>query len=375
MAFSETFDKTFQNFVRALIAGVSIHIFASHSFDFLEKAAHGEITLPEQWPVLAASAAIAGVFALWLKHSDALKSPWPWLAVGGFLLFQWIAAAIHHMVPEGHEPHLDPLLVLIALALAGILWWIYQWALEGDTALHSHPEPVAPADPSLGGKNLVLTKMTKANSLILFLSPLKGFPLENLPKGTVIDHPLDPAVFRNPATLAAELPAAMGFHDLKSLDPLKASTWYMPLKAIETHVSLYPDTRNLEIVLIPSADSERFPSGTWRQAEAFAQLVQRLAAPGRHLVQVTVLEKFRHGVHYEDLSALSEAVRLAKSHIKAKDKEGLIVVDITSGQGTCSAVGGALSLEHRERIQYVSTTDWAVTLYDLRYEPLRLPME
>ena len=370
MAFSDSFDKTSTDFARALVAGVSIHIFASNSFDWFERAVHGDFSAPEHWPVLLISALVAIVFALWMKHEDTLTSLWPWLWFFGFLVFQWTASAVHHLVSESGSPHLDPLSVVVALALALLLWWVYTTA-EKDIpgVIVNPPEPVAPPD----GKELVSMPMTKANSLIMFLSTFNSFPADRLPKWTVIEDPLDPTVFATPKLLVDNLRPAMGFHDLKSLDPLKVCNWYMPLKAIQTHVTLYPDTRNLQVVVLPSADGR--VQGSWRQADEFSRLVQRLAAPGTLRVQVTLLQQFEKGVSYEDLSDLSKALRLAKIYIKERDPEGLIVVDITGRQGTCSAVAGALTLEHRERIQYVSTTNNSVTMFDLRYEPLRLPLE
>ncbi len=156
---------------------------------------------------------------------------------------------------------------------------------------------------------------------------------------------------------------------------LKHCNWYVQIKAIQAHLAQYPFNQNLDVAVISSADEELGGPGSWRQVEAFRKLVERLAAPRRFHVQVTSAVEGPSGVAYENLEALSAVLFEAKRGLRAKgDPERLIVVDITGGKATCSAVGAALTLEHRERIQYVSTSDLSVKLYDLEYKTVHSPV-
>ena len=74
-----------------------------------------------------------------------------------------------------------------------------------------------------------------------------------------------------------------------------------------------------------------------------------------------------------DTNALSEAIHLAKQHLAPGAAKGYVLVDITSGQATCSGVAAALSVYRQEWFQYVSTEDYTVRLYDLRLEPAPSP--
>ena len=89
---------------------------------------------------------------------------------------------------------------------------------------------------------------------------------------------------------------------------------------------------------------------------------------------VTTLPAHAGGVLYEDAEALNVAIHHAKEYLRAKNIDP-VVLDITSGKATCSAVAATLALQARERFQYVSTSDRKVRLYDLRYYSREVPLK
>lgn len=107
--------------------------------------------------------------------------------------------------------------------------------------------------------------------------------------------------------------------------------------------------------------------------EEFRNVVRRLASPGKWNVVITVLPHHAGGIMYEDAKALSVAINDAKQYLRRKRVDP-VIIDITSGKATCSAVGASLALQTHERFQYVSTTDRRVRLYDLRYYSRELPL-
>lgn len=362
------------DFLRALIAGIASHILAAHSHTALSRGlGEGEFPPLANWLTMAVCLAVVILFGLWLKRSDYLRSVWAWNAVGGYLLLQWIAVGVHEMIPENGAFHFDVWLVASGIFFTGLLWLAYSSAMEKDEPhLQGDEKPILSVDPALGfkGKMLVPAPMTQANGLILFLSPLRA--VRNLPKGAPVPPSLPAEVFEDPLKLLEHLPAGISFQDPASLDILKGTNWYMSLRGILPHVPSFLMSHKLDVIVIPSADLDAERPGSWRQLEAFRALVQRLGET--YVIRVSGLDAHSEGVSYENPLALSHAVREAKAELKSRNAEALIVVDITSGQATCSAVGAALTLEEQERIQYVSTNLWSVSMYDLRYEPIHSPL-
>ena len=423
-----------RDFLFAALSGVSIHVFASHFFFLLHRGVSqgfGETFrefLATPWILLAAGG-FASVFGVLLKKSFRHHDGGKWLTAGfvGYLLLQWVASSVHHMVQEtglggaaaidrayGTEFHFDGISVAIGLASLLGLWRIYAYAVKHARAHFQsrevHLEPadprveaasllVAPAKameesghrPEAGGaeqqegaaptlaeseasrkKILTEAETARSNSLILFLSHLNRAP------GAVGASNPDPNVFLKPELLLQWLPANSGFHDPDSMAPLAQVNWYMPLRAIYTHLDPLRSGQ-LEVVAICSADEPGKDGrvqalGSWRQFEAFRLLVERLAAPHTFRIRVSQPVGYENGVPFEDLEALSDAIGVAKAHLRHVHPGSTVVVDITGGKSTCSAVGAAVTMESQERIQYVSTTFGTVKTFDLEYDPPHLPV-
>jgi len=135
-------------------------------------------------------------------------------------------------------------------------------------------------------------------------------------------------------------------------------SWRMPLEAIAHHL---PELRH--VIVIPSADVSDARPGTFRCAERFKELLKTLP----DVADVEVVIHPQKGVDYEKMEALDAALNDVIEHL-LHDK-GLtkrqVVIDITGGQGTCSAVGALRALDEDLRFEYVSTADYHLREYDV----------
>jgi len=203
------------------------------------------------------------------------------------------------------------------------------------------------ADGSAFVPSIRLHEFYKTDSLILFLSQLQ-----------------------EGRTAAIQSMNGASLADKESFAALKLFNWYMPIIAIHTHATAYP-YEPLRVLVIPSADGKK--QGSFRQWEEFRDLVHRLARVARLAVTVEVMDRHRGGVNYEDMEAMSAALREAHAELKPSARHP-ILVDITSGQASCSAVAAALTVQSRACFEYVSTVDYEPLLYDLRVEPPQSPL-
>jgi hypothetical protein len=373
----------FFNFARAIIAAVSIHTFAVQFFDwfaayFFDVSVATGTTFPQHTRframVMVFSLLSALMFAAWLRYEADLKGKWPWFALGGYCLLVWIIESVYYLLNSAEAgAYTNSLLVVVLIAVAVLyaaLWVLFKVAIENApsriSVAWSEIRPGVPLPNELGEPVIGSPELQKVDGLILFLSRL------NVPdawKGS--DVPQNESKWSYLEERLNKLPPDAGFGGT-SYELLNKINWYMPLLAIEAHVTTPPVSHTLHVVLIPSADS-RSP-GSWQEVEKFRALVDRLKRRGNWKVDIDVLDEHKTGVSYEDLEALGRAVNRAKDYLRAMKLDGPIVIDITSGQATCSAVAAGLSFARRENIEYVSTADYSVKLYDLRYEPPCLPV-
>jgi hypothetical protein len=186
-----------------------------------------------------------------------------------------------------------------------------------------------------------------------------------------------------------------------------ASPWRQPLAAIYKHLTEFSKGRLVQVIIIPSRDAPDFAQarlaelnkhgfcpddplansqlaraapdaaralarkrGTSRAAGHFRETVELLAKRiGADLdVIARVSPEYEKGVPFENaaelVAILQEAFRYAaRKGIRRSD----VLVDITSGNALCSAVGAAVSMDENQRFQYVSTVTGEVIPYDVEY--------
>ncbi len=171
--------------------------------------------------------------------------------------------------------------------------------------------------------------------------------------------------------------------DREFLNSLTGS-WRMPLEAITYHAAAEADgvPGVLErVVVIPSSD--RVPgdgTGTVGQVKLFRDLISKLreADPRAseftvvdlhqqiHQQRVTVVKDYKTGVAFERPQELEEALYHAYC---ALNEQGFadedVLVDVTGGKKPPSIAGAVVALAPGRRIQYVSTDDYRVRVYDI----------
>ncbi len=184
----------------------------------------------------------------------------------------------------------------------------------------------------------------KSRALVCFLSiPTRSgdWPIESGIALTSSDNPLEPLALGQPY-----------------------GQWRMPMEAIRHHVPALE-----RVVVIPSADSgEGREDGSYRYVAEFADRVRSFMETGGVVVEHHPSE----GVDYEDLEQLEGALTKSLESLRASGfKDSDILIDVSSGKGTCSAVGALRALDEDLRFEYVSTTDYRVRTYDVRLEEQR----
>lgn len=163
-----------------------------------------------------------------------------------------------------------------------------------------------------------------------------------------------------------------------------SGSWRMPLEAIAYHAAAAGDgvPGVLErVVVIPSSD--RVPgdgTGTVGQMDLFRDLVSKLrdADPRAskftvvdlhqqiHQQRVTVVKDYKTGVDFERPQELEESLYCAYCALNEKGfLDEQVLVDVTGGQKPPSIAGAVGALAPGRRIQYVSTNDYRVRVYDI----------
>ena len=140
------------------------------------------------------------------------------------------------------------------------------------------------------------------------------------------------------------------FEDFKNI----RTPWQMPAIAIKYHL---PKLENVFVILSSKSKT---------QFKEFESLIKRLF-PDQNLNIVPIgLDK---NIDFENMEQLKNIIEqtyvLIKKEYKAKDKE--IIIDITGGQKLVSIVGAMQTLIKDREFEYVSTSDYTVKSFDVRY--------
>ncbi len=140
------------------------------------------------------------------------------------------------------------------------------------------------------------------------------------------------------------------FEDFKNV----RTPWQMPAIAIKYHL---PRLENVFVIL---------SSASKKQFKDFESLIKRLF-PDKNLNIIPIgLDK---NINFENVEELKDIIEqtydLIKKEYRAKNKE--IIIDITGGQKLVSIIGAMQTLIQDREFQYVSTSDYSVKSFDVRY--------
>lgn len=146
------------------------------------------------------------------------------------------------------------------------------------------------------------------------------------------------------------------------------ASWRMPVEAVAHHAG-----RLDYVVVIPSQGAK----GSAEQLPRFRELLSELfPAAGFRRVDIGQIPPshpgdgdYQGGLDFEgDSERLAAATDDAYDYLRGRGLEAKdILIDITGGQKTTSIVGSAVALAEGRRIQYVSTHDYGVRVYDVSY--------
>ena len=140
------------------------------------------------------------------------------------------------------------------------------------------------------------------------------------------------------------------FEDFKNI----RTPWQMPVTAIKYHL---PKLENVFVIL--SSESKK-------HFQEFEALVKRLF-PDQNLNIIPI--GLDRDINFENMEELKEVIEytysIIKRDFKAKDKE--IIIDITGGQKLVSIIGAMQTLIKDREFEYVSTSDYTVKSFDVRY--------
>ncbi|MCA2967611.1 MAG: hypothetical protein INH43_03755 [Acidobacteriaceae bacterium] len=195
------------------------------------------------------------------------------------------------------------------------------------------------------------------------------------------------------------------------LSRYQACPWRQPLSAIYSHLTRWSPGKLTFVVVVPSADhpeyertlnnlfadhqvnpasptatadlAARLPrdvlfrlrtqKGTVRTVGHFRETVTLLGSKlGANLevVRGTNLHaRWQDGVNFEDATSLAAILQDAFNYLETEHSVSSrdIMVDITSGNALCSAIGAAVAIDKNRRFQWVSQATGEVLPYEIEY--------
>jgi hypothetical protein len=293
-----------------------------------------------------------------------------WVVIVGLVLMNWFAAGSRQLVDEGVQRLANQLAekesvskvtwVLNKTVDFGpfVVLLVVLWFLATQTPDYKRPKIKA------------YTRVLPVRALIVFLSPSR-----NAPDGIegILNAQPRPSL-RDPAFLTS----------------LGRWTWRMPLQAIAHHAGRAGAERHLEqVVVIPSEDRRQpdgsASGGTHKEYPHFRDLVRKLCEgdPTLAKVEIRSLDEivrklpfdqrsrrdYSMGVDFEDPQDLEEAVLQAYQGLQRTGiGDSDVLVDVTGGQKPPSIAGAVVALSPGRMIQYISTHDFRVKVYDVTFD-------
>ena len=145
-------------------------------------------------------------------------------------------------------------------------------------------------------------------------------------------------------------PEISSFEDFKKVK----TPWQMPAVAVKHHL---PKLKNL-FVILSNKSKNNF--------EDFKEFLNSLFPDSNINIYPVGYDK---DIDFENMDDLKDIIEEVYETIKKKDKrkEREAIIDITGGQKLVSIVGAVQTLIEGSTFQYVSTTDYSVKSFDLRY--------
>lgn len=140
--------------------------------------------------------------------------------------------------------------------------------------------------------------------------------------------------------------------DIASIAEMK-SNWQMPLIALDYHAKSLSTVK-----IITSLESGK-------QFDAFRDAAHKLLPD----MDSSKIEKYSTEINFEDGEAVFEALNILYKDLSDTVKKHSIYIDLTGGTKVVALVGSIFALPEDRTVQYVSTTDKKVRLYDLQYHP------
>jgi hypothetical protein len=142
------------------------------------------------------------------------------------------------------------------------------------------------------------------------------------------------------------------YQEVASIAEMK-SNWQMPLIALSYHANSLSAVK-----IITSSESSR-------QFEEFKAAVSKFLPD----FDMAKIEKYPDEIHFEDGESVFKALDTLYKELTETIKKHSIYIDLTGGTKVVALVGSIFALPEDRTVQYVSTTDKKVRLYDLHYNP------
>lgn len=140
---------------------------------------------------------------------------------------------------------------------------------------------------------------------------------------------------------------------ISSIDEMK-SNWQMPLIALNYHASSLSAVK-----VITSVESGQ-------QFDEFKDTVQKLLPN----LDTSMIKKHKNDINFENGESVFEALDTVYKELIAQIiKKEYIYIDLTGGTKVVALAGSIFALPEGKMVEYVSTTDKKVRLYDLQYNP------
>ncbi|WP_456465301.1 hypothetical protein [Persephonella sp.] len=154
-------------------------------------------------------------------------------------------------------------------------------------------------------------------------------------------------IFLSPSN---EVSNVRSFEDFKKVK----TPWQMPAVAVKHHL---PKLKNLYVILSNKSKNN---------FEDFKEFLNRLFPNSDINIYPIGYDK---DITFENMEDLKDIIEEVYETIRKKDKrkERETIIDITGGQKLVSIVGAVQTLIEGRTFQYVSTTDYSVKSFDLRY--------
>lgn len=227
-------------------------------------------------------------------------------AIGFMVVFAWLPDGLSGIAKDGlHADRLS--LIQVSVSVVFIGWTVFQVR-----KLTNRIKPTIDIDRA----------PAKAKGLILFLSDNRD------------------------SKLYAE-------ETIQTISDLGTNSFRMPLSAIAYH------QERLEQVVVFCSESSQ------KVFEDFCASVRKLITKSEKIT----LQKVSTLMNYEDADMLydnlAEQFEYLKKEHNFKDKD--IVIDVTGGTKVVVIAGILFGLPHNREVQYVSTSNYTVTTYDITY--------